>query len=127
MAFQHLEYDLIVIGSGPAGQKAALVAAKHRFRVALIERQQVVGGFCLHTGTIPSKTLREAVLYFTGRRLHSIYGTAYRLKDRITMEDLTFRVHHVIRYELDATTSTSTLVQRGLTRPTRCSLKAATR
>jgi NAD(P) transhydrogenase len=104
MPDQHLEYDLIVIGSGPAGQKAALAAAKQR-RVALIERQQVVGGFCLHTGTIPSKALREAVLYFTGHRLHSLYGTSYRAKDRIVMDDLTFRVQHVIRCELDAIAS----------------------
>ena len=105
MLEQHLEYDLIVIGSGPAGQKAALAAAKQRRRVALIERQQIVGGFCLHTGTIPSKTLREAVLYFTGHRLHSLYGASYRLKERITLPDLTFRVQHVIRCELDAIAS----------------------
>jgi NAD(P) transhydrogenase len=105
MLEQHLEYDLIVIGSGPAGQKAALAAAKQRRRVALIERQQVVGGFCLHTGTIPSKTLREAVLYFTGHRLHSLYGASYRPKERITLKDLTFRVQHVIRCELDAIAS----------------------
>lgn len=105
MPDQHLEYDLIVIGSGPAGQKAALAAAKQCRRVALIERQQVVGGFCLHTGTIPSKTLREAVIYFTGHRLHSLYGTSYRTKDRIMMDDLTFRVQHVIRCELDAIAS----------------------
>jgi NAD(P) transhydrogenase len=105
MRDQHLEYDLIVIGSGPAGQKAALAAAKQRRRVALIERQQVVGGFCLHTGTIPSKTLREAVLYLTGHRLHSLYGASYRIKDRITLDDLTFRVQHVIRCELDAIAS----------------------
>jgi NAD(P) transhydrogenase len=105
MQDQHLEYDLIVIGSGPAGQKAALAAAKQRRRVALIERQQVVGGFCLHTGTIPSKTLREAVLYLTGHRLHSLYGASYRIKDHITLEDLTFRVQHVIRCEIDAIAS----------------------
>ena len=67
-------YDLVVIGSGPAGQKAALAAAKLRRRVALVERRQVMGGVCLHTGTIPSKTLREAVIHgcsncsFTARR-----------------------------------------------------------
>ena len=90
-----------MIGSGPAGQHAALRAARDRRRVALIEQRQVLGGGCLHTGTIPSKTLREAVLYFTGYRLHSVYGSSYRLKDRITMDDLTFRVQHVIRRELD--------------------------
>jgi NAD(P) transhydrogenase len=95
------EYDLIVIGSGPAGQKAALAAAKQRCRVGLIEKTQVVGGVCLHTGTIPSKTLREAVIYFTGHALHSVYGASYRLKERIAAKDLTFRVEHVIRCELD--------------------------
>lgn len=105
MTHPALDYDLIVIGSGPAGQKAALTAAKRRYRVALIERRQVVGGVCLHTGTIPSKTLREAVLYFTGYRLHSVYGSSYRLKERIAMEDLTFRVQHVIRHELDTIAS----------------------
>jgi NAD(P) transhydrogenase len=105
MAGADLAYDLIVIGSGPAGQKAALAAAKHCARVALIEQRQVVGGACLHTGTIPSKTLREAVLYFTGHRLHGVYGSAYRVKERITPEDLTFRVQHVIRHELDVISS----------------------
>ena len=95
------KYDLIVIGSGPAGQKAALTAAKRRFRVALIEQRQVLGGACLHTGTIPSKTLREAVLYFTGHGLHGLYGESYRVKDRIAIEDLTMRVNYVIRCELD--------------------------
>ena len=94
-------YDLIVIGSGPAGQKAALTAAKQRLRVALIERRRRIGGVCLHTGTVPSKTLREAVIHFTGHRLHSVYGQSYRIKDRITPEDLTFRVDHVIGHELD--------------------------
>ena len=102
---QQLEYDLVVIGSGPAGQKAALAAAKHRFRVAIIERRQVGGGSCLHTGTIPSKTLREGVLYFTGHRLHSVYGSSYRPKDKVTIEDLTFRVDHVIRNDLDVISS----------------------
>ncbi len=99
------QYDLIVIGSGPSGQKAALAAAKHRRRVALIEKNQVVGGACLHTGTIPSKTLREAVVYFTGHALHSVYGNAYRPKERIEPADLTFRVEHVIRSELDVISS----------------------
>ena len=89
---QPQEYDLIVIGSGPAGQKAALAAAKHRFRVALIDQRRAVGGACLHTGTIPSKTLREAVLYFTGHGLHNVYGAAYRPKEHITRDDLTVRI-----------------------------------
>ncbi len=98
-------YDLVVIGSGPAGQKAALAAAKHGARVAIIERRQMVGGVCVHTGTIPSKTLREAVLYFTGHRLHSIYGEAYRPKDHITAKDLTYRVQYVIGNEIDVISS----------------------
>ncbi|MBM3222456.1 MAG: Si-specific NAD(P)(+) transhydrogenase [Candidatus Tectomicrobia bacterium] len=98
---QSSAYDLLVIGSGPAGQKAALAAAKQRCRVAIIDQRQTLGGACLHTGTIPSKTLREAVLYFTGYGLHSIYGAAYRPKQHITREDLTFRVQHVIRHELE--------------------------
>jgi NAD(P) transhydrogenase len=99
-------YDLIVVGSGPAGQKAALAAAKNRARVAIIEqKRQVFGGSCLHTGTIPSKTLREAVLYFTGYELHAIYGTSYQPKDRITPEDLVYRVNHVIQHELDVISS----------------------
>lgn len=99
------DYDLVVIGSGPAGQKAALAAAKQEVRVALIEQRQVVGGSCLHTGTIPSKTLREAVLYFTGYSLRDLYGTSYQPKERITPEDLTFRVEHVIQHELDVIAS----------------------
>jgi NAD(P) transhydrogenase len=99
------DYDLIVIGSGPAGQKAALAAAKQGGRVALIEQRQVVGGSCLHTGTIPSKTLREAALYFTGYSLRDLYGVSYQPKERITPEDLTFRVDHVIRHELDVIAS----------------------
>lgn len=104
-SFPAPDYDLIVIGSGPAGQKAALAAAKQRFRVALIERLLVLGGGCLHTGTIPSKTLREAVIYFSGHRLHSVYGSSYRPKDKIATEDLTFRVDDVIRKELDVIAS----------------------
>lgn len=61
----------------------------------------MVGGVCIHTGTIPSKTFREAVLYLTGLRLRGIYGASYSLKDEITMEDLLFRCHHVIRREID--------------------------
>jgi NAD(P) transhydrogenase len=98
---QPQEYDLIVIGSGPAGQKAALAAAKHRFRVAIIDQRRAVGGACLHTGTIPSKTLREAVLYFTGHGLHNVYGAAYRPKEHITRDDLTVRIEHVVRHELE--------------------------
>jgi NAD(P) transhydrogenase len=70
-------YDLIVIGSGPAGQKGAIAAAKLGKRVAIIDRQEMIGGVSLHTGTIPSKTLREAILYLSGFRQRSFYGKDY--------------------------------------------------
>ncbi len=97
------EYDLIVIGSGPAGQKAAIQAAKLNKRVAIIEKKSVVGGVCVNTGTIPSKTLREAVIYFSGYRQQSIYGQSYQVKEKITVNDLLFRTDHVIRNEIDVT------------------------
>ncbi len=96
-------YDLIVIGSGPAGQRAAIYGAKLNKRVALIEAREVVGGACINTGTIPSKTMREAVLHLSGYNYKSIYGMNYRVKERITMADLAFRVQHVIKTEVDVT------------------------
>lgn len=93
------QYDLVVIGSGPAGQKAAIAAAKLGKSVAIIERNFKVGGACLFQGTIPSKTLREAAAYLTGLRQRSHYGSSYRVKDRITIEDLTFRTQRVIERE----------------------------
>ena len=72
-----IRYDLLVIGSGPAGQRAAVQAAKLGKRVAIIEKRQVVGGVCVNTGTIPSKSLREAVLYLTGFGQRSIYGSSF--------------------------------------------------
>jgi NAD(P) transhydrogenase len=94
-------YDLIVIGSGPAGQRAAIQAAKFGKRVALIERREVVGGACINTGTIPSKTMREAVMHLSGYNYQNIYGVNYRVKEKITMADLSFRVQHVIKTEID--------------------------
>ncbi len=70
-------------------------------RVAVIERRDVVGGVCTNTGTIPSKTFREAVLHLSGYQYQSIYGVNYRVKDKITMADLAFRVQHVIKTEVD--------------------------
>ena len=96
-------YDLIVIGSGPAGQRAAIYGAKLGKRVALVEMREVVGGACINTGTIPSKTMREAVLHLSGYNYRSIYGMNYRVKERITMADLAFRVQHVIKTEIDVT------------------------
>src|SRR5438105_15330360 len=100
---QSYSYDLLVIGSGPAGQRAAIQAAKLNKRVALVERTTVVGGVCINTGTIPSKTLREAALYLSGYRLHGLYGASYTVKQNITMEDLLFRTDHVVRNEIDVT------------------------
>ena len=98
-----MRYDLVVIGSGPAGQRAAVQAAKLGKRAAVVERRQVVGGVCINTGTIPSKTLREAVLYLTGYGQHGIYGTSYALKENITLEDLLVRTTFVIKREIDVT------------------------
>jgi NAD(P) transhydrogenase len=96
-------YDLIVIGSGPAGQRAAIFAAKMGKKVAVVESREVVGGACINTGTIPSKTMREAVLHLSGYNYKSIYGMNYRVKEKITMSDLAFRVQHVIKTEVDVT------------------------
>jgi len=95
------EYDLVVIGSGPAGQKGAICAAKMRKKVAIIDRKKSVGGVCVHTGTIPSKTLREAVLYLSGFRQRTFYGRGYVLKDRIAMSDLIFRAQAVMAREIE--------------------------
>ncbi len=97
------KYDLIVIGSGPGGQRAAIQGAKLGKRVAVIERKEVVGGACINTGTIPSKTMREAVMHLSGYQYQNVYGMNYRVKEKITMEDLSFRVQHVIRTECDVT------------------------
>jgi NAD(P) transhydrogenase len=94
-------YDLVVIGSGPAGQRAAIQAAKLGRTVAVIERSFSIGGACVHTGTIPSKTLREAVLYLTGWRQRGFYGRSYRVKERITMDDLMQRMEITIRHEIE--------------------------
>jgi NAD(P) transhydrogenase len=97
------DYDLLVIGSGPAGQRAAIQAAKLDKRVAIVERRAVVGGVCINTGTIPSKTLREAVLHLSGYRERGFYGASYTVKQNITLQDLLFRTDHVIRHEIDVT------------------------
>jgi NAD(P) transhydrogenase len=98
-----VQYDLVVLGSGPAGQRAAVAAAKMGKRVAVVEARQVVGGVCINTGTIPSKTMREAVLHLSGYHYRSIYGINYRVKEKITMADLAFRVQSVIKTEVDVT------------------------
>jgi len=98
-------FDMIVIGSGPAGQRAAIQASKSGKRVAVLEKTEVVGGTCIHTGTIPSKTMREAVMHLSGFNYQNVYGVNYRVKEKITMADLAFRVQHMIRTEVDVTQS----------------------
>src|SRR3954447_19843055 len=112
------DYDVIVIGSGPAGQRAAIQAAKLDKRVAIVERKPVVGGVSVNTGTIPSKTFREAVLDLSGFRERSFYGMSYTVKQNITIEDLLVRTDLVIRHEID-------LIRHQLTR-NRVELIAAT-
>jgi NAD(P) transhydrogenase len=98
-------YDLIVIGSGPGGQRAAIQGAKAGKRVAIVEKQTNLGGVCINTGTIPSKTMREAVLHLSGFYDKNFYGTNYNAKDHITMADLNFRVQHVVENEVGVTQS----------------------
>jgi NAD(P) transhydrogenase len=93
------EFELLVIGSGPAGQRAAIQAAKLRKRVALVERRRHLGGVSVNTGTIPSKTIREAVMYLTGLGQRGIYGQDYRLKEEIRIEDLALRTRQVVERE----------------------------
>ncbi|HYT10327.1 MAG TPA: Si-specific NAD(P)(+) transhydrogenase [Mycobacteriales bacterium] len=95
------DYDLLVLGSGPGGQKAAIAGAKLGRHVGIVERKHMIGGVCINTGTIPSKTLREAVLYVTGLSQREFYGQSYRLKEEITVGDLTARTQHVIGREID--------------------------
>ena len=97
------KYDLIVIGSGPAGQRAAIQGAKCGRSVAVIERREIVGGACVNTGTIPSKTIREAVLHLSGYQYQGIYGINYHVKEKISIADLGFRVNQVIKTEVDVT------------------------
>jgi NAD(P) transhydrogenase len=96
------KYDLIVIGSGPAGQRAAVQGAKCGRRVAVVEQRAMVGGVCINTGTIPSKTMREAVIHLTGYQSQGMYGN-FHLKERVTVADLGTRVNYVIKTEADVT------------------------
>jgi NAD(P) transhydrogenase len=99
------DFDVLVIGSGPGGQKAAIAAAKLDRRVGIIERKDMIGGVCLNTGTIPSKTLREAILYLTGLDQREMYGQSYRVKEDITVGDLAARTNHVVGREIEVVRS----------------------
>src|SRR6202034_1435469 len=95
------QFDLVVIGSGPAGQKGAICAAKMRKRVAVIDRTLMIGGVCVHTGTIPSKSVREAIFQLTGNAVRAFYGESYRGKNDITVQDLSFRVKAIVARETE--------------------------
>jgi NAD(P) transhydrogenase len=90
-------YDLIVIGAGPAGEKGAAQAAYFGKRVVVVEREPYPGGAGTNTGTVPSKTLRETALYFSGLNRHSLYGVDYQLKSELTVKELMYREHEVVR------------------------------
>ena len=94
-------FDFIVIGSGPAGRRAAIQAAKLGRSVLVVEKGRRVGGVSVHTGTIPSKTLRETVLNLTGWRERGFYGRAYRVKKDIAAKDLMARLHMTLDNEVD--------------------------
>jgi NAD(P) transhydrogenase len=93
------KFDLIVIGAGPAGEKGAAKAAQYGKRVALIEREPYLGGAGINTGTVPSKTLRESALYFSGLRQRGLYGIDYSLKENLTIKDFMYRERRVVRRE----------------------------
>ncbi|MDP6821859.1 MAG: Si-specific NAD(P)(+) transhydrogenase [Dehalococcoidia bacterium] len=94
------QFDVAVIGAGPAGQRAAIQAAKLGASVVVIERLPTVGGAAINGGTIPSKALREAVLYLTGFRERELYGVSYSVKQDILLQDLTYRLDHILRREV---------------------------
>jgi pyruvate/2-oxoglutarate dehydrogenase complex dihydrolipoamide dehydrogenase (E3) component len=98
MAANAFDYDLVVIGSGPAGQRAAIQGAKLDKKVAIIEKTAVVGGVSVNLGTIPSKTLREAALDLSGFRSREFYGASYTVKENITIQDLLVRTNQVIAH-----------------------------
>ncbi|MCP4431959.1 MAG: Si-specific NAD(P)(+) transhydrogenase [Gammaproteobacteria bacterium] len=98
-----MRYDLIVIGSGPAGKRAAIQASNLGKRVLLVEKTQIVGGVTVHSGTIPSKTLRETILFLSGWRQRGIYGRSYKAKDNITVQDLTQRLQTTLTREIEST------------------------
>ena len=95
------DFEVLVLGSGPGGQKAALAAAKLGRGVAIVERRNMMGGVCVNPGTSTSKTLREAVLHLTGLNQRELYGPGCRVKEDITGADLAARTQRVIGREID--------------------------
>lgn len=96
-----LQYDLVVVGSGPAGRRGAIQAAKLGKKVLVIEQGKRVGGVSVHTGTIPSKTLRETALNLSGWRERGFYGRAYRVKEEISADDLRRRLLITLNHEVE--------------------------
>src|ERR1700753_3365495 len=95
------DYDMLVIGSGPSGRRAAIQFAKLGKSVLVVEKGRRVGGVSVHTGTIPSKTLRETVLNLSGWRERGFYGRAYRVKKEIDGADLGQRLSKTLEYEIE--------------------------
>ena len=95
----HEQFDLLVIGCGPAGEKAGAQAAYFGKRVAVIERAKHTGGSCINTGTVPSKTLRESALYFSGLKQRGLYGIDYSLKENLTVHDFMHHEREVVEME----------------------------
>ena len=93
------DFDLVVIGCGPAGEKAGAQAAYFGKRVVAIEGAEHVGGSCINTGTVPSKTLRESALYFSGLKQRGLYGIDYSLKENLTVHDFMHHEREVVEME----------------------------
>ena len=95
------QVDMLVIGSGPAGRRAAVQSAKLGKSVLVVDRGRRLGGVSVHTGTIPSKTLRETVLNLSGWRERGFYGRGYRVKQDISIADLVQRLHKTLDHEVE--------------------------
>src|SRR6476619_7270881 len=114
-------FDLVVIGSGPAGEKGAPQAAWFGKKVAVVEREPVVGGTGINTGTIPSKTLRETALYYSGLRNRGLYGIDYSIRQKLTIADFMHRervvtanlrkavLRHFDRYQVELVNGTASI------------------
>ena len=89
------DYDLVVLGSGPAGEKGATQTAYFGKKVAVVEKAQVLGGATANTGTLPSKTLRETALYLSGFRQRGLYGVDLALKEQVSLQELMYRERRV--------------------------------
>src|SRR5579864_7278962 len=98
---QPIQYDLVVIGSGPAGQKGAIAAAKLGKRVALVDRTTMIGGVCVHTGTIPSKTIREAIFQLTGPLVNTSFRNGKSSYGDISIQDVSQRVKAIVACETE--------------------------